>query len=491
MSEANDKNKIVPSTPNSLSTRSVGLVRRGLQDLTAPKLGKRILVAVGKHILDGDDQEAINEVVGEILSSAGYEVKTTTHPSEVVALAAEFRPHVVLVGLVAQEIDGVTLSEQLAAGFPDLKIVLTGKEVWEWAFRLLLHKGIMCDALECPFESKDLLGMINTWASGSDYIDPATHLRDAKHFRIGADNFRSLSKSSIIFIELERTSGHLTLENERSFLRRLGALLAGYAREGFAYRYGESQFAMLLPNRGKDEAFTSSRWFIQELKSLLTNHSLSDRYSPAIGVLSLPDDAERFAQVEETAYQLIAEAKNSKTKIALLDPFEPKERDAWTELYTERFFMEALHAEWKRSERNKLSFSLIDVHLGDFETLFGESRDWMKAVLGRMADTVLAICRRSDVPCHYNINEFLILLPETSMETACGLAQELHSRLKDAAAYVLSGYRPALILTVASYPFDGTTPVDMVRSLDEATLLLNNSTRDGVAAASKGVISPL
>lgn len=50
-----------------------------------------------------------------------------------------------------------------------------------------------------------------------------------------------------------------------------------------------------------------------------------------------------------------------------LEPFEPNVRDTWTELYTERFFMEALHAEWKRSERNKLSFSLVDIDLGDVD----------------------------------------------------------------------------------------------------------------------------
>ena len=93
--------------------------------------------------------------------------------------------------------------------------------------------------------------------------------------------------------------------------------------------------------------------------------------------------------------------------------------------------------------------------------------------------------------CHYNLGEFLILLPETSTDTACGLAQQLHTRLKDAAAYVLSGYRAPLTVSVATYPFDGNTPVDLVHSLDEAMLLLKNSTRDGVAAAGKGVLSPL
>jgi diguanylate cyclase (GGDEF)-like protein len=414
---------------------------------------------------------------------------------------ADFRPQVALIGLVAAEIDGVTLSEQLAAGFPNLKIVLTGEEVPECILRLLLRKGVACDTLEVPFERKQLLDMMGTWVSGLDYIDEVTHLRNAEHFRmellgtIGVDNLKptrlvNYPRASIIFIELcERASSHLTLENEGSFLRSLAALLVGYTQECFAYRCGVNQFALLL-NARKDEAFCSAKWLMADLKSLLRNHDLIDHHFPALGVLSLPEVARSIEHVEEAGRQLLARAKNTETNIAVLEPFEPNVRDTWTDLYTERFFMEALHAEWKRSERNKRTFSLIDIDLGDLDALLGKTRDWMRFLFLQIGDTINAACRRSDVPCHYNLAEFLILLPETPIETACGLAQQLHSRLKDAVAYALSGYRPPLTLSVATYPFDGTTPVDLIHSLDDAMLLLKNATRDGVAAASKGVLSP-
>ena len=496
MSEGSDKDKIVPSTPSGLSTRSSVLVQRGLQDLavSAPKVGKRILVA--------DDQEAINEVIGQILSAAGYEVRTTSRSSEVVALVAAFQPQVALIGLIAPEIHGVDLSRELASRFPNLKIVLTGEEVSEALLRLVLNSGVACDTLDLPFDPKDMLEMMNTWVSGSDYIDPVTHLRDAKHFRmgllgeIGADHFKSIglvnySKPSIIFIELfERAPSHMPLENERSFLRSVGTILARYARDGFAYRCGESQFAILLPRTTKDEAYSSSTWLMQELKSRLKDHDLSDHYFPAIGILSLPDDAQSTEQVEDAARQLIAQAKNAERGIALFEPFELNAKDTWTGLYTEPFFMEALHAEWKRSERNKRVFSLIDVHLGDLDALLGKSRDWLRPLVGQIGDTINATCRRSDAPCQYNLGEFLILLPETSLEGACSLAQQLHSNIKAAGAHVLAGRRPPLTISVATYPADGNTPVDLLRRLDEAMLILKNSTGDGVAAVSKGVLSP-
>jgi diguanylate cyclase (GGDEF)-like protein len=500
MNEGNDKDKIVPSSPSNLTTRGTGLVRRGLQDLavTAPKAGNRILVAIGKHILAADDLEVTNEELADILSLAGYAVKTTTHPSEVLALATEFRPQVALIGLATQETTGVTLSEQLVASFPNLKIVLTGKEVPEWALGLLLDKGVACDTLEAPFERKDLLEMISTWVSGSDHIDPATHLRDAKHYRMGlcrsggADNSKNLcfvnsSRPLAIYIEFVRGgSSPLVLENQISFLRRLGILLRRYARNGSAYRYGETHFAIILPRASIGEGLSSSKWLMQELKSLLSEHNLSHDFTPCVSLVSLPDEALSTEKVMEAWRELTAEGKTAEAD-ALIEQIIT---DTWTGLRTERFFMEALSSEWKRSERNKLIFSLIDIDMGDIDALLGKTRDWQWVLLSQVGDTIDKTCRRSDVCCHYNLGEFLILLPETPTETACSLAQQLHSLIKDAAAYVLSGYRPPVTLSVATYPSDGTTPVDLVHSLDDAMLLLKNSTRDGVAAASKGVLSP-
>lgn len=491
MNEGNDKTKIVPSTPGGLATRSVGLVRRGLEDLPvlAPKAGKRILVA--------DDEEAINEVISKILTSAGYEVRTTTHPSQVLALVEAFEPQVALIGVIAPEIDGVKLSEKLFLRFPKVKIVLTDYCIDEPILQAVLEKGISCDTLDTPFEQKDLLEMMGTWVSGSDHIDPATHLRDAKHYRMGlfrsagikdSKNLGTANSSGplIIHAELVRNQGSgLLLENQISFLRNLGALLARYARDGSAYRYGETQFAVILPHASRGEGFSSSKWLMEELKSLFSDHNLSDDYIPSVSLVSLPNETLSTEKVVEAGRELLAQGKTAEFD-ALAEQII---KDTWTGLCTERFFMEALHAEWKRSERNKRTFALIDIDLGNLDALLGKTKDWLRPLLSHMGDTIDQTCRRSDVCCHYNLGEFLILLPETSTDTACGLAQQLHTSLKDAAAYVLSGYRPPLMLTVATYPFDGCTPVDLVHSLDEAMLLLKNSTRDGVAAASKGVLS--
>jgi DNA-binding NtrC family response regulator len=150
MNEGKDKDKIVPSTPNSLDMRKRGLVRRGLQDLSRSEpRRKRILIS---------HEEAVNEVLEGELRSAGYETKVASHSSQVLELVEAFWPDVVLIQLIA-EVDALKLSEQLARGFPRVKIVILGPLVGEElkVKQYLQKKGITCSFLELPFDRKEQL----------------------------------------------------------------------------------------------------------------------------------------------------------------------------------------------------------------------------------------------------------------------------------------------------------------------------------------------
>jgi DNA-binding NtrC family response regulator len=122
----------------------------------------------GKRILLATHQEAVNEVVGKLLTSAGYEVKMTLHPSEVIAIAESFRPEVVFTELIMPEIDGVKLGEELAHRFPGLKIVFID-ESEEFIARHLRDRGVFCDFLKPPFEKQDLFDLVSNLMPGSDH----------------------------------------------------------------------------------------------------------------------------------------------------------------------------------------------------------------------------------------------------------------------------------------------------------------------------------
>ncbi|MGB7282719.1 MAG: response regulator, partial [Candidatus Acidiferrum sp.] len=313
VSESNKKNEIVSGVDHRLAQRNTGLVRRGLKDLASLAINTR------KRIIVADDEEALNEVFGEILKSAGYEIRTTVHPSEVVALVEEFRPDIAIIGLITPEIDGVKLSQKLFEHFPRLTIVLTGEEVEEEILQHLLAHGINCDTLEPPLEKEDLLVLVKTWATGSTHVDPISRLRDAKHFEIGlARNIRYLDHNPgelpVIFIEIFpyfRSRPGPSLTTQAEFLRALGATLAAFARRGFAYRNSDNLFTVLLPNVSKERACEISVRLKTEIDLLLRSHKLHQSFSVAIGLVGVPHDAQSVQKTWDEGQQLIAGIKRT------------------------------------------------------------------------------------------------------------------------------------------------------------------------------------
>ena len=293
--------------------------------MSPPKVSKRILMAC---------QEAINEVFGEILSSAGYEVRTTEHPSEVVALVAEFQPAVVLIELVAPEIGGIRLSQMLSERFPTLKTVFTGGDMKEEILQYLLDQNVNCDTLEVPVEGQELLDMTKIWMSGSSHIDPSSRLRnskDMKHLEMSLD--RSLRMAtflkhelSVFFVQILQCSpSDQTLVNEPAFLRALGATLARFAqlgppfcpgeswfaRFGYAYRHSENEFAIWSAWLDKKQACKVSEQLKTEIDSLLEHHGLSHRFFAVVALVNAPDEAQSARTILEKRRQLIGIPKET------------------------------------------------------------------------------------------------------------------------------------------------------------------------------------
>ncbi len=263
-----------------------------------------------KRILVADSNEPINEVIREFLTLAGYEVRTITHRSEVITIAEEFRPDVAIVALIAPEIDGIKLSEQLHDLFPLLKIVLLG-DVPDAALQYLFERNIACDTLEMPFDRQELISMAQAWTTGEDYIDPITRLRNAMHFQKGlrqalwSANVNRF-QSAVIFIELYQStsSQHLQIE-DGAFLKELGLTLARFARSGSGYRCGQHKFGMLLPGMSEVELHDFSSKFRAEINLLLINHKLNAIFSLALGLVTLPCEAQSLEELINLGEKLI------------------------------------------------------------------------------------------------------------------------------------------------------------------------------------------
>ncbi len=104
--------------------------------------------------------------------------------------------------------------------------------------------------------------------------------------------------------------------------------------------------------------------------------------------------------------------------------------DPLTNIYNRRFFMQMLEQEIERTKRNKKPFSLIMFDLDHFKKVndrFGYAAGDM--VLKSVADTVKKRIRKTDYFARWGGEEFIILLPETSLDDAVVLAEELRKQI--------------------------------------------------------------
>jgi len=119
--------------------------------------------------------------------------------------------------------------------------------------------------------------------------------------------------------------------------------------------------------------------------------------------------------------------ENMHESISLL--YEAATHDEKTGLYNNKFFETMLDMEIEKAKRKqqKLSLMLIDI---DFFKKINDTYGHIKAddLLERLAKVIQKQIRKSDIAARFGGEEFIILLPETSLDKA----KKLASRLKTA-----------------------------------------------------------
>jgi diguanylate cyclase (GGDEF)-like protein/PAS domain S-box-containing protein len=112
---------------------------------------------------------------------------------------------------------------------------------------------------------------------------------------------------------------------------------------------------------------------------------------------------------------------------------ELAERDYLTKVYNRRMFENLLKHEMERAKRHGRPLSLIMFDIDHFKRIndtFGHQVG--DQVLKRLVDVVRSNLRRTDILARWGGEEFMILLPETSTESACKLAERLRRTVENA-----------------------------------------------------------
>jgi len=141
------------------------------------------------------------------------------------------------------------------------------------------------------------------------------------------------------------------------------------------------------------------------------------------------------------------------------------ESDPLTGLANYRRLVEALDSEVKRYSRSRSPFAIVLLDLDHLKKI-NDTRGHLvgSRALCRLADILRLHSREIDLAARYGGDEFVLVLPETSTQSALLVAQRISDRLRSE-----SEDPPLSVSTgVAMYPFDGTTLDELLIAADRA-----------------------
>ena len=112
--------------------------------------------------------------------------------------------------------------------------------------------------------------------------------------------------------------------------------------------------------------------------------------------------------------------------------YEAASHDEKTGLYNNKFFENIFDMEFDKAKRGKQKLSLIMTDI-DFFKKVNDTHGHIKAdeILKRLAKIIKEHARKSDIVARFGGEEFIILLPETTLIKAKSFAKRLRSLIKN------------------------------------------------------------
>lgn len=161
-------------------------------------------------------------------------------------------------------------------------------------------------------------------------------------------------------------------------------------------------------------------------------------------------------------------------------------QDPLTGLYNRRFFNDALGRELRRAARRDTPLALMMIDLDHFKRVNDEmGHEAGDRLLCALAEMLRDSVRAEDVIARYGGEEFMVLLPETALADAVGLAERLRVQFRERVV-PRTGPSPGtttLSVGVAARPESGTTVESLIQSADTALYRAKREGRDRVVAS--------
>lgn len=166
--------------------------------------------------------------------------------------------------------------------------------------------------------------------------------------------------------------------------------------------------------------------------------------------------------------------------------------DDCTGLYNARHLYKTLEAEVYRSTRFGYEFSILFLDLDHFKSVNDTHGHLIGSrLLAEIGYAIKAHLRLIDYAFRYGGDEFVVLLPQTSKESALVVARRLRDVFRKEFWLKTEGLNLNVraSMGVATFPEDAKSAHEIIRQADEMMYAVKNTTRDNVSVAQQGMLT--
>jgi len=157
--------------------------------------------------------------------------------------------------------------------------------------------------------------------------------------------------------------------------------------------------------------------------------------------------------------KVIEDLESAQLSVKFLSEYDPL-----TMLYNRRTFERYVKETIERSSRTGSMFSIVLIDIDDFKLIndvYGHQTADM--VLKELSERLKKSLRRTDVPARFGGDEFVVLLPDLSRDTARAAAKRLQDKLSSTPVKIENKeISLSVSVVVLSYPQDGTSEEELI-----------------------------
>ncbi|HUY81439.1 MAG TPA: sensor domain-containing diguanylate cyclase [Acidobacteriaceae bacterium] len=164
--------------------------------------------------------------------------------------------------------------------------------------------------------------------------------------------------------------------------------------------------------------------------------------------------------------------------------------DDCTGLYNVRHLYRVLEDYADPVARGSAPFSLIFIDIDHFKDVNDQHGHLVGShILKEVGQTLRAGLRRQDIVFRYGGDEFVILLPGAGKRPAQHVAERILKNMRERCFGNVLSLEIRASLGVATWPEDGATLHEIIRSADTMMYLVKGANRDNIAIAGRGIIA--